>query len=185
MAGVEIKFDFADVSSKLDQIADNFRKMEMLEAGARAALVPVKDAATRITPAPGYPGYNYPSKGSARLKRKRLRDTIGIKTKVYAQSKQLVAVVGPQYPAGSHGHLVELGHRIVTGGSVRRIGRWAKKGIPAAGKRTGMGRVGGMAKAKPFLAPAVDATRNQVDGLFAATVSRRVDAEIKRLATNG
>ena len=42
---------------------------------------------------------------------KPLRDTIGIEVRDYGP--RALAVVGPEYPAGAHGHLVELGHEEV------------------------------------------------------------------------
>lgn len=184
MAGatVRIEFDASKIINELQQIESNFRQLQMLEMGVKAALVPVRNDAARLAPAPGYPGYTYPSKGSARASRKRLRDTMGVKTRIYGRSKTIAGVAGPQYPAGAHGHLVEFGHRIVTGGSVARVGRWSKRGLPSAGVKTGKGSIGGRATAKPFLAPAVEANRGTVNSIFVKVAGQRINAELARLA---
>lgn len=181
-ATVKIEFDASSIINELSQIESNFRQLQMLESGVKASLVPVRNDAARMAPGPGQPGYNYPSKGSARASRKRLRDTIGVKTRIYGRSKTIAGVVGPQYPAGAHGHLVEFGHRVVTGGSVARVGRWSKRGLPAAGVKTGKGIVGGRAVAKPFLSPAVEANRGNVNSIFVKVVWQRINSELRRLA---
>lgn len=43
--------------------------------------------------------------------RKQLKDTIALKYKEYGETR--VLMVGPAYPAGAHGHLVEDGHQAV------------------------------------------------------------------------
>lgn len=68
-----------------------------------------------------------------------------IKTKVAHYSNGIFLIVGAQYPAGAHAHLVESGHEIVV-----------NRG-PNKGKKTGLRAV-----AKPFIAPAIDSTRWQV-----------------------
>lgn len=181
-AAVRIEFDAGPILRDLEQIESNFRKLQMLEYGVKSALVPVRNDAARLAPAPGQPGYTYPSKGSKRAGRKRLRDTMGVRTKIYSASKVLAGVVGPQYPAGAHGHLVEHGHRVVTGGSTRRVGRWNKRGLPNAGVRTGKGTVIGYATPKPFLSPAVENNRSTVNSIFVAATSKRIASELRRLA---
>jgi hypothetical protein len=43
--------------------------------------------------------------------KKPLRDTIGVVVREYMTA--IVIYVGPQYPAGAHGHLIEFGHNLV------------------------------------------------------------------------
>jgi hypothetical protein len=70
---------------------------------------------------------------------KPLAETIGVVVRKYDTTS--VAVIGPQYPAGSLGHLVEFGHRHIAWGhdTGRRI------------------------PPKPFLRPAADETRGEQD----------------------
>lgn len=66
---------------------------------------------------------------------KPLRDTIGVEVRNY--DRRALAVVGPEYPAGAHGHLVEYGHAEVLWGV----------------------RTGRRVPAKPFMRPAFDETQ--------------------------
>lgn len=47
---------------------------------------------------------------------KPLRDTIGIVVREYGDERTL-AMIGPEYPAGAHGHLVKYGHRVASTGT--------------------------------------------------------------------
>lgn len=85
---------------------------------------------------------------------KPLADTIGVEVRDYGE--RALAVIGPEYPAGAHGHLVEQGHEIVT---------WD-------GRRTGK-----RATPKPFVRPAFEATKDQQVAAMQAVVSRTL-AEI-------
>ena len=78
---------------------------------------------------------------SHKPEKKPLHKTIGTVIREYANGV-VMAVVGPKYPEGAHGHLVEEGHEIVTKGPEKR--------------RTGL-----FAKIKKFLAPAGDTTQVQ------------------------
>ena len=49
-----------------------------------------------------------------RAEKQALRDTSKKKVKTYNKGGTIVAIVGPSYPSGAHGHLVEFGHRVVT-----------------------------------------------------------------------
>lgn len=80
---------------------------------------------------------------------KPLRDTIAVEVRDYDQ--RALAVIGPQYPAGAHGHLVEDGHEIVT----------------RDGKRTGR-----RARPRPFVRPAFDETKDQQQAAMQAVVTR-------------
>jgi hypothetical protein len=70
---------------------------------------------------------------------KPLAETIGVVVRKYDTTS--VAVVGPQYPAGSLGHLIEFGHREIL------YGRDTGRRVPP----------------KPFLRPAADETRGDQD----------------------
>lgn len=83
------------------------------------------------------------SKGYKSKHPSHLHETAGIRAKMYRKGATasgsgrggtVFVAAGFKWPEGSHGHLVELGHRIVTGGTV---GQPAVQGpgISAAGKR--------------------------------------------------
>lgn len=106
-----------------------------LRAGAR----PVISRAKQLVPKPGYRG--------DKAGKKPLRDTITVVFRAYKQGSLQFAAVGPAYPAGAHGHLVEEGHEIVLKDGTR------------TGKRT---------REKEFMAPAVDQTmKQQLDAMDA------------------
>lgn len=83
--------------------------------------------------------------------KKHLRDTITSVVRDYGETK--VLVVGPAYPAGAHGHLVEFG----------TVARKHK-----SGKRTGA------MPPRPFLRPAVEATLGEQKAAFEAELQRHV-----------
>src|SRR6185503_1924540 len=90
-------------------------------------------------PKPGYPG--------DKPELKPLRDATAVKVKEYPNGT-IVALVGYEWGAGSHGHNVEEGHAIVTGGTSPKpsAGRkTARKSATPDGRGTGVirGRVAG------------------------------------------
>lgn len=98
-----------------------------------------------------------------RKKGKHLRDRIVIRT---ARPKGQAGFAGSAagyaaiVPAAHHSHLLEYGHRIVTGGRsgrLRRLTRGRNRGQVVGG-----GRVVGFVAAKPFMHPAWRATRELV-----------------------
>lgn len=97
---------------------------KQLKKAVRSANNIVATEARRRVPKPGYPG-DKPDK-------KPLRDTI--KVVVREGSRFVASFVGPTWPDGAHGHLVEHGHFTVT--------------------NIGLGFVAG----RPFLRPAADLT---------------------------
>lgn len=113
--------------------------------GLRAAAQVVRRRAKQLAPKPGYRG-DKPGKTA-------LRSTIAYRTRDYQGGAVGVVVIGPRRPEGSHGHLVERGHRIVTHAGVD------------TGRRT---------EAKAFLAPAADQTKAEQKAAFVG--------ELKRLA---
>ena len=95
--------EWANAHRLLDAVDRSVRKAATEEALKKASEV-VVHAAKREVPQPGYPGDD-PSK-------KPLRDTIAFVVREYEQTGTFVAVIGPQYPAGAHAHLVHEGHDI-------------------------------------------------------------------------
>ena len=74
-----------------------------------------------------------------RAQAKPLAETIRVKVRKYDTVS--VAVIGPEYPAGALGHLIEFGHREIL------YGRDTGRRVPP----------------KPFLRPAADETRGEQD----------------------
>jgi hypothetical protein len=79
----------------------------------------IKSQTKAILPKPGYPG--------DKPEMKPLRETLKVKVKQYNGGSIKVMVVGYTYSrtkgqGGNHGHLLEGGHDIVTGGSKKKGG---------------------------------------------------------------
>lgn len=154
-----------------------------------------------LVPQPGSKDYtpipqtSRSGKGRKRKDSKRLRDTIGHDVLTFqfgiAGKAGALLAVRPQWPAGAHRHLVEHGHRLVHGGSVKKkstaydkpeskLGRKRSKGYrggttPKALKssRTGAGTVTAFVNPKPFIKPTYDDTQAQarsviISGMLAA-----------------
>lgn len=128
-----------ELARQLDLVDDRLTKRAKLEA-VKAAGEVVAARAKDLCP-----------RGDAADKpdAKPLRDTIAVETRDYDQ--RALAVIGPQTPAGAHGHLVENGHEIVT----------------RDGKRTGR-----RARPRPFVRPAFDETKDQQQAAMQAVVTR-------------
>lgn len=80
-------------------------RMPAIKKGLRARGKVVEKRLKQTLPPPGYPG-DKPGL-------KPLRDTTATKVKEYPRGA-VVAIVGFESGAGSHGHFVEEGHRMVT-----------------------------------------------------------------------
>lgn len=85
--------------------------------------------------------------------KKHLRDTIRSEVRDYGRVK--VLVVGPEYPAGAHGHLVEFGHREFL------FGRETGRRVPP----------------KPFMRPAVDLTKSEQMQILDETLRAGIEKE--------
>lgn len=181
-AVAEIRVDATAALAALDRVIGAAAKLDAIKAGMADAMAPVVAASRAIVQQPGKPNYTprYGKAPGSRRFRKHMRDTIGTNVRVY--NRVVYGVAGPQYPAGAAGHLLEHGHRIVTGGSAKRIGKYAKKRTPkAANGRTGKGSVGGMAKPHPFMRPAMEQVKANVLSSLTATIT----AHIERSAAAG
>ena len=175
-AVAEIKSDATAALASLDRIIGAAAKLDVIRSAMAEVMTPVVSAARAMIQQPGKPGYSprYGKAPGSRRFRKHMRDTISTNVRVY--NRVIYGVAGPQYPAGAGGHLLEHGHRIVTGGSAKRIGKYAKKRTPkAANGRTGKGRVGGMAKPFPFLRPAMESTRASVLSRLTVVLAAHVE----------
>ena len=121
-----------NVEALLSKLPEAFRR-EVMERALKATATPVIDRARQLCPKGG-------SRTGNKTGKKHLRDTITQRYREYGSDVRMT-VVGPSYPDGAHGHLVEDGHEEVL-----------------FGKRTGR-RV----PPHPFMRPAVDQTRAAQD----------------------
>lgn len=106
-------------------------------------------------------GKGYPRR---RPENKPLKDTIGVVVREYGNV--LVGVVGPQYPAGAHGHLLEHGHRVARGGTLSPLSSAKNKIAPKSkrgGEFRGKGMATGMAEAFPFMQPAWEDKKDSIE----------------------
>jgi hypothetical protein len=194
---IKFNMDARAAIANIDRIASAAGRIEALQSSVKEAVQPIIATAKSLVQQPGKPGYW--KRYGQKKRKKHLRDTIGSTVRIYARA--LVGVVGPLAPAGAHGHLVEFGHRIATGGSVSRMGtpqiKWRPgkagrkpkhvfaKGAPSARlrkdgtRRTGLGSVVGQAQAFPFMAQAAEANESQVLGILTKAVARHIDAAAK------
>lgn len=126
---VGVNIEWPDEANNMLQNIDSVNRLLHVAIALNKAAKIVQKRAKELCSPPGYPG-DKPDK-------KPLRDTIGVVERVYDHA--IVVVVGPQYPAGAHGHLVEFGHEKVL---------W---GVQMPGETV---------TAKPFMRPAADETRS-------------------------
>lgn len=131
-AGVEIVQD-DKILQELESLQGAERLLGLTNALRKSGRV-VQKKAKALCPPPGYP--------RDKPDRKPLRETIGVVTRNYPTA--VVVYVGPQYPAGAHGHLVEFGHWLVR-----------------KSKKTGQKKIIKWVNAKPFMRPAADETKNE------------------------
>lgn len=134
MAESSVK-ESADLDAILAQLPIELRGNTLTKAVRAGGRVVVRKA-KQLAPK-GDPRHN-PGK-------KALRDTITVITKKYQNGQIHMAVAGPSYPEGAHGHLVDQGHDV-------KVSRGERKGQAPL---TGTARVEG----KDFFAPAVDTTK--------------------------
>ena len=156
-AGIEIDFP-RDVEQ---EIARALEKLPILERGTsllkvvrRAAKV-TQDRARAIAPKPGYPGDKPGLKA--------LNKTITTVAREYDRSggATYLAVVGPSWPDGAHGHLVEDGHRVI-------VSRGPRRGQPPESGKS-------FTDAQPFLESAAIETRSQVNSTIAVLVGKAIE----------
>lgn len=137
MAKVEVQQSGPELERLLKQLPIELRAKSLGQA-ARAGAGAVRTRARKLVPRgdtrhnPGAPS---------------LHDTISVAVRYYDNDRRAVGVVGPKYPQGAHGHLVEDGHDV-------KVSRGPRKGQAPL---SGTARVPG----KEFLAPAVDQTKVQ------------------------
>lgn len=127
-------------------------------------------------------------KGYRRKKGEHLYKTLTKRVKTYAKNGVVFCAAGP---AGSgrapHKHLVEFGHRIVTGGTAERQGNLFRKSTLAAiSKRTkirGGGKVHDkMVEPRPYIKPAWDATKHGMLRKIISEFQAKVEAVAAEVA---
>lgn len=128
---------YEELLKQLDRIDDQLTKRTTVRIVQAAAAI-VAERAKELCPVGDDDGDE----------NKHLRDTIAVEIRHYEEGRVL-AVIGPQAPAGAHGHLVEYGHKLIVHGK------------PA-------GQVAG----HPFLRPAFDETQNEQHAAMEAIVAR-------------
>lgn len=144
---VAIHFDETILES-LELLPGMERYLGLTTAFRRAGQVVAKRARALCPP----PGYKEDKPGL-----KPLRDTIGVVVRHYPNV--LVVLVGPQYPSGAHGHLVEYGHWLVR-----------------KNKKTGARKVIRWVEARPFMRPAVDETKAEQQEAIVNQLKRNIAA---------
>lgn len=82
---------------------------------------------------------------------KPLAETIGVVVRKYDEVS--VAVVGPEYPAGALGHLVEYGHKLVV------YGHPTGRRVPP----------------HPFMRPAADETKGEQESVMLSVLQKELD----------
>lgn len=140
---IDVKISIPEETDKLlGQIPINLRRRSLKKALRKAGQVVAREA-RRLAPRPGYPG-DKPGK-------KPLKNTIRVKVSDFGEVQ--AAFVGPSYPEGAHGHLVEFGHEEVL---------WGK-------------RTGGFVREKPFMRPAADSTEAQQREAIISTLKKDIE----------
>lgn len=168
-----------EIGEQLERLPIEARGIE-LEKAVRKGLNRIKKRARELVPPPGYPG-DKPGL-------KPLRDTIGTVLRRYKGGVVIAGVVGPEYPAGAHGHLVEHGHRIAVRGTGTLMPKpWSKRKSPPKSKigRSGQGVVGGMVKPRPFMAPAVADVAPQIETDIVSALSNAANKASGGFYRNG
>ena len=138
MAEVIIK-ETADVEKSLESIPIELRGKSLSRAVGKGGLV-VKRAMKRLAP-----------RGDSKHKpdKKPLYKTIASKNKSYRGGRINMVIVGAQYPAGAHSHLVDQDHEV-------KVSRGPRKGqAPLSGSATVPG--------KQYVAAAIDTTTDEVE----------------------
>lgn len=93
------------------------------------------------------------------LLRKSMSPGRGIRIKAYRRTGVTMAVIGPSWPLGAHGHLIEFGTQLRT-------------------TKTGASR--GVGPAMPFLRPAFDANVGRAQRIIASVMAAGLAAAAKK-----
>ena len=97
------------------------------------------------------------------LLRKSMSPGRGIRIKTYRRTGVTLAVIGPGWPLGAHGHLIESGTKL------RKTKQKPKPGLSR-----------GIGPAKPFLRPAFDANVGLAKKIIAGVMARGLAAAARK-----
>ena len=131
-----------------------------LESSIRKGLGLVRTRARQLVPQPGYPGDKPGLKA--------LKDTIGVVLRRYRGGALIAGIVGPEYPAGAHGHLVEAGtkpHRVTTRNAKALVSSDTFFG--AAVNHPG-------ADPRPFMEPAYQEVKPRIEPLIISSLQKAI-----------
>ena len=142
--GVEVTMTGVDPGKWLQHLAVQLRRSAMKKA-IRAGAAPVRKLARQLVPVGG------PRTGR-KSDKKHLRDTIAVRVKSYNAVD--VAIVGPQWPSGAHGHLVEFGYDAI-------LPDGEKVAVPP----------------QPYMRPAAEQTKT----LQANAITNKLKAEVEKV----
>ena len=146
--------DLSIIDRELGQVEMNLRT-KVLKKALRAGGRGVANRAKQLAPRSARTGSRKQWSArttAARAGVKPLAETIGVVVREYGHV--MVLLVGPEYPAGALGHLIEYGHAEVLYGKV-------------TGRRV---------PPKPFLRPAADETENAVHQIIVSTLQQEATA---------
>lgn len=130
-------------------------------------------------------GLTSPPLGQKRRGRLHSAGAIGFRVSKFRGG--IAHIVGPVYAIAPHGHLVEYGHRIVTGGTTKRVKsingqKYIGKAPTSKRGRTGKGAVRGSTVAIPFGARAFDRVKSQMWEIVQQEAEATLQREIARAA---
>jgi len=172
-----LKDNSTEIARWLQEQSEFKRRDRNLRTKMGRAVQPLTRAIKANAPAPGYPGDKPGVKA--------LRDTIGYVLRDYRAADGGIVYyvgVGPLYPEGAHGHLVEFGHRQVTGGTLpRELDPSGRQRRSRAG-RTGQGQVKSFVDPQPFAEPAVEQTGDQVRRSLEEAFTISIEQQFRRNA---
>jgi HK97 gp10 family phage protein len=111
-----------------------------------------------------------------------LAKSAGKRVKTYTKDGVVFVAAGYLWKQGGyHSHLVEFGHRIAKGGTLKRLGKHAT-GASKVTKLRGVGKVVGRVPGYPILAPAFQQTGSEALRIAFSEHQKRVEAEAAKLA---
>ena len=150
-SGLQV-FGVEDLAAALGSLSERVEKNVVAKVMGDAMLPLMRAMRAniqRMTKAPP----NKPNRG-------RLHQENAIEIKQAKGRHAAFGVVGPMYSIAPHAHLVEFGHRIVTGGTAARV---TSTGIVKRARTgTGKGKIGKRTQKFPFAQEAFDRTKDQV-----------------------
>lgn len=149
-ASVQEFGDTAGLLTQMDVLLRGKALTDSLKKAGKPVVAKAKAMVTRSSKTGTTEKLSAASKAKRGHPAKPLADTITMVARDYGETKLLV--VGPSYPAGAHGHLIEFGHDGVF---------W--------------GRPGTRVPPKPFLRPAAESTKSEQTAAFVGELQRHIE----------